>query len=460
MSVANLSRRTPRAFTWPAVGAFVAILVGFAAWHFRDRWLPAVRAWRGETAVAAPEEPAEHLHASASTNAIDVSEKGLKNIGFKPETVSLQSFERAVTIPAIVVEQAGKTQIRVTAPFTGVLTKINIGAGEAVEPNRSLFEVRLTHEELVTAQQDFLKTAENLDVANRRLTRSQSLGENLVPGKRILAEEYEQQKLTTALNAGEQALLLHGLDEDQVEQVLNTRKLLRTMTVRAPAELHGESRPTDHSFHVQNLPVTLGQQIEAGQELCVLADHCELYIEGLTSQDDMQRLRKAASERWNISAKLLTPGSETVSVDNLKLLYLGDRIDPDSRLFRFYLQLPNEVALRQKTSDGREFLEWRFKPGQRMELRVPVEQWDKRIVLPVEAVVEEGVERFVYRQNGKRFERVPVHVEYRDGQSAVIANDGALFPGDVVAGRGAYQIHLAIKNKSGGAPDPHAGHNH
>jgi hypothetical protein len=74
--------------------------------------------------------------------------------------------------------------------------------------------------------------------------------------------------------------------------------------------------------------------------------------------------------------------------------------------------------------------------------------------------VDEGAEAYVYRQNGDSFERVAVTVEYRDGRSAVIANDGALFPGDVVADRGAYQMHLAAKNQAGGAVDPHAGHNH
>ncbi len=53
-----------------------------------------------------------------------------------------------------------------------------------------------------------------------------------------------------------------------------------------------------------------------------------------------------------------------------------------------------------------------------------------------------------------------VHIEHRDRSSAVVANDGAVFPGDVVAAKGAYQLHLALKNKSGGGIDPHAGHNH
>jgi hypothetical protein len=81
-------------------------------------------------------------------------------------------------------------------------------------------------------------------------------------------------------------------------------------------------------------------------------------------------------------------------------------------------------------------------------------------VLPVDAVVKEGVEWFVFQKNGGRFDRKPVHVEYRDQRWAVIASDGSLFPGDTVATAGAYQMHLAMKNKSGGGVDPHAGHNH
>ena len=81
-------------------------------------------------------------------------------------------------------------------------------------------------------------------------------------------------------------------------------------------------------------------------------------------------------------------------------------------------------------------------------------------MLPIDAIVEEGAEIYVYRQSGDHFDRVPVHVEYRDRDAAVIANDGALAPSEIVAGAGAYQIHLALKNKSGGGIDPHAGHNH
>ena len=143
-----------------------------------------------------------------------------------------------MTIPAIVVEQPGRTQVHITAPLTGVITKIHVVAGEAIEPGSPMFEIRLTHEELVTAQKEYLQTAESLDVVNREIARLKSLGEGVIAGKRILEQEYEKQKFEASLRATEQALLLHGLSEEQVQEIFKTRKLLNSLTIRAPDHSH------------------------------------------------------------------------------------------------------------------------------------------------------------------------------------------------------------------------------
>ena len=454
------------------IAVAVALLIAVAAWT-EHKWSPARNIF-GSANYSGPgtkqgehgEEhgDAEHGHDHAGHSAdtsIELSEKALKNIGFQAVTVKLDTFERTIIMPAIVVEQPGRTQIHLTSPLTGIISDVYAFAGEAVEPNSPMFQVRLTHEEVVTAQRDYLLTSESLNIVDREIERLKSIGEGVIAGKRILEQQYEKQKLEASLLAAEQALLLHGLSEEQVAEIRKTKKLLQTLTIRAPAHSHtGDGCEEDHLFHVQRLSVTQGQQVEAGQELCVLADHCELFVEGRAFEDDAKLLRHAAREGWNFSATHLAGDEEPEKIEGLKLLYLADQIDPESRAFRFYLQLPNEVVLDQKSPSGRRFIQWHFKPGQRMELRVPTERWTDRIVLPVDAVVEEGAEMYVYRQNGNHFDRVPVHVEYRDRDSVVIANDGALFPGDVVAGRGAYQMHLALKNKAGGGIDPHAGHSH
>ena len=78
--------------------------------------------------------------------------------------------------------------------------------------------------------------------------------------------------------------------------------------------------------------------------------------------------------------------------------------------------------------------------------------------MPPQAVVEDGAEAYVFQKNDKHFDRIPIHVIYRDKDAVVIENDGSLI-GSTLAMSGAYQMHLAIKNKSVNI-DAHHGHSH
>jgi cobalt-zinc-cadmium efflux system membrane fusion protein len=472
MSTSNQFTPSPSpASSSPIRGWLIALVavgaLGAAAWATSGRWLPGATGAKSTEAghdhgAEGHDEHEGHAHAAGGAEtAIKLSANALKNIGFAPVKVTLSNFERKLTLPAIVIEQAGRNQIHVTSPLTGVVTEVLIVPGEAVEPHSAMFKIRLTHEDVVTAQRDYLLNVENVSVVDREIARLEALGEGVIAGKRVLEQKYEKQKLDAALLAGEQSLLMHGLSAEQVADIRKTRKLLQSLTVRSPDHTHEAGGcGGDHLYHVQKIAVSPGEQVEAGRELCVLADHCELLVEGRAFEDDAAALREAVKEGWEVSATLLGGKGKSEKIEGLKLMYLADQIDPETRAFKFYLRLPNQIVLDQVSPTGHRFLEWRYKPGQRLELSVPVEQWTGRIVLPVEAVVEEGAEMYVYRQNGSNFERVPIHVEYRDRKSVVVANDGTLFPGDIVAGNGAYQIHLALKNKSGGAIDPHAGHSH
>jgi hypothetical protein len=82
-----------------------------------------------------------------------------------------------------------------------------------------------------------------------------------------------------------------------------------------------------------------------------------------------------------------------------------------------------------------------------------------RFVVPSDAVVPRGPDSVLVLKEGAGFRLVPVHVEYSDATTAVIANEG-VFPGDIVVLRGAYALSLALQAGSGGGGDPHAGHHH
>lgn len=403
----------------------------------------------------------DHVHDEAG--AIKLSPQARGNIGLRTVKVELKPFERTITVPGIIVERPGWSRLEVTTPMTGVVTRVYPLQGEAVKPGQPLFDVRLTHEDLLQVQTDFLRTVEELDVIGLEVSRLEKVSaEGAIAGKTLLERQYEQQKQKAHLRAQEQALLLHGLSQEQVAEIVSTRKLVQSLTVQAPVPRNGsQPEPCEHRLQVRELMAAQGKYVNAGETLCTLVDYCELHAEGQAFEQDVRAINRVAAQGGSVSVVVgaKTDGGEE-SLPGLKILYLDDNVDAQSRIFHFYVPIPNQLLREDQKPDGRRFVYWQFKPGQRIQIRIPVQRWDNRIVLPVDAVAQEGAEVYVFEANGDHFDRRTVHVEYRDQNWVVIANDGALKLGAVVAESAAHQVQLALKAKSGGGVDPHAGHNH
>ena len=498
----------------------LAIIVGVAT---RSKWWPATREIIGRNISGAKSRPsvddhaqgddsstsdshAGHDHGTDDSGTLELSTQAQGNIGLTSEflqPLKLETFRRSITVPGLVVERPGRTRVEIATPMAAVITHVHAVQGEAVKPGTLLFQLRITAEALVSTQTDLLRIVGELDVENReiaRLTKATEAG--AISQKTLLERQYAKEKLEVQLNAQKEALRLYGLSERQIDDIAKNRRLLRDLQIIAPrrdghedGELHlsstltrqvsltkNPSRFVDESKQnpggtddqipkvendTENTPLILqevlvhkGETVAAGTTLAVLADYSELYIEGSAFEKDLELLSRSGERDWKITALFEGTGETVRKVENLDLVYSASEIDVESRSLAFFVRLPNEVAREMPSPNGQRFLDWSFRPGQRVQLRVPVEEWTDQIVLPVEAIAREGAESFVFQQNGKHFDRVPVHVKYRDSSHAVIANDGSLFPGDIVAQRGAHQMQMALKNKAGGGVDPHAGHNH
>ncbi len=450
---------------WMAIVTVVGAALAAAVTY--PRWQTAAGEWwgrlRGGATSGVEEDDAhddEHEHDHAhGLNSIELTPQAQKNIGLQTTKAVRKDFERTITVPGIIVERPGRSTIEITAPLTGVVERIGVIPGEAVRPGQLLFEQRLTHEELVQAQADFLRTAEELDVLAQEITRLERVTRGgAVAGKTLLERQYEKQRQEAVLRAQREALRLHGLSEEQIEEILRTRKLLSRLTVVVPSPDEPESAAGQAMFQVDKLNVDKGQHVTAGETLAVLSDHAALFLEGDAFEQDIPLITQAVAEKWPVDA-IVTQSGEAAVLENLEILYLANQIDRESRAFHFYLKLPNEL-LSDRITEGHRFINWRFKPGQRVEILIPVERMADRLVLPTAAVVQDGVETYVFVPNGDHFDRRPVHVELRNPREMVIADDGSLYAGDEVVVAGAAQLQFALKNQSGVAADPHAGHSH
>ena len=489
---------TSKPVQWAAV-----VLCLVMAGVLRDRWWPRVNSLVDQlTKKSASEAEAGHddhdhaAHAAPPAGPapafLDLSPEAMKNLGLTADQlrpIELSTYRKTISVPALIVERPGQTLLQVSTPMTGVVTEVAAIQGSSVEPGQLLFRMRLTHEDLVQTQTEFVQALGELGVEEREIKRLEAVTESgAISGKALLERRYAKEKIEALIQAQREALRLHGLSARQVEQITKDRRLLSELSITVPSPVQGteELRLTDGMgrqsivqvsnlqavenekpapdadaspapLAVETLQVHRGQSVEQGGMLCVLADYSQLYIEGSAFEQDIAAINKATTEAWKITA--LFPSGQRI--EDLPLAFVASEVDPTSRTLKFYVDLPNEVLRDTKNAAGQRFISWKHKPGQRLQLQVPVEEWPKQIVLPLDAVAQEGVESFVFQRTGKgRFNRVGVHVIHRDQSSVVVANDGAVFPGDVVALRSAHQIQMAIKNKSGGAIDPHAGHTH
>ena len=453
-----------------SVGVAIIGVVTFMAVAFRSHWLPPVSGLLAAQSSSEIDESSgtdahaghDHGHEGHDDGtSLELSPQAKKNIGLQVAAIKLTPFMRTISVPAIVIGRPGRAHTEVTATLGGRVTRVFPIEGEAVDPGQPLFDLRLTHEELVQAQSELLRSVEQLEVELREIGRLNSIVKTgAIAGKRLLERQYEKQKIEAMINAQRQSLLLHGLTHQQVAGIIQNRTLVQSITVVAPEHPKNGDDEHRYPFTVRSLHVKSGQYVNAGAPLCLLMDYGELYIEGRGFEHDADELLQVARNRWEISAVREDHSEQGDVIRGLKIIYVDNEVEPASRTLHFYVGLPNEVVHESKSPDGHRFLTWRYKPGQRMQLSIPVEQWPNRIVLPVDAVAKEGVEYYVFQQNGGHFDRVPVQVEYQDQFWTVIANDGSLFPGDTVALSGAHQLQMALKNKAGGGVDPHAGHNH
>lgn len=501
---------------WPVIRIAGGIAIAIAAWTTHNAWWPPLSTWVDSTLVArrsvavdpeavheapsddphadidhAGHDHAEHENGQAESMSLQLTPQAKRNLGLTAEhllPIALETYRRSITVPALVVAKPGRSSIVVSSPLNGVVTHVHAVTGEAVMPGELLFEVRLTYEDLVETQTAYLKTISELQVEEREIDRlEEATRSGAVSGKQLLDRRYAKEKLEAFAKSQREALRLHGLSDRQVDAIGIDGKLLRDLQIVAPdVDRHDEdeelrlsqnvmrsvgyvhaiadskSVSNDHDAKLlvmDDLMIHKGQAITAGDKLCALSDFSQLFVEGKAFESDVTAIAQAAKENWTIDAAI-RGSSGLEMVHGLKLAFVSNSIDPQSRTLSLFVELPNEIVQDTTNSENQRFISWKFRLGQRLELQIPVEQWDNQIVLPVDAVVKEGADWFVFAQNGKNFTRVPVHVRHRDPMFVVIANDGSIYPGDVIARKSAHQMQMAIKNKSGAAVDPHAGHSH
>lgn len=428
--------------------AVVGVLVG--GFLTRERWLP----WLSSASPA--EMDAEPTPDTPATKVL-VSDQAQKNLGLTSRPILPQTFWKTIPVPGMVVDRPGHSDRGVVAPAAGVVSKIARFPGEAVRPGELLFTLKLLSEPLHQTQTELFKTTQDITLAlaqRKRLATSTN-----IPEARMIEADQQITRLQVAAKASRQELLNRGLTLEQIEKAAEGQ-FVREISVLVPAS-PADARPLTASlttavasgpaspalaYEVQELKAELGQQVQAGQTLCVLANHQRLAVEGRAFRDETPLLERSVKEGWPVEVDFQEDArAGWPALDqSFQIRHLANTIDPVNRTFAFLMPLENQS--RAVENGERTQLLWRFRPGQKVRVQVRVEKLDNVFVLPSDAVAREGAEAFVFTQNVNTFVRIPVRVLLQERQYVVLANDGSVVPGVYVAQSAAAQLNRMTKS--------------
>lgn len=433
-----------------------ALVTGGIAWQ-RGGWsAPA-------PATAHSAAPHDHPPAADATR-VELSPQARANLQMTSQPLRPETFWKVIQLPGKVVDRPGLSDRGVVTPIAGVVTQVHRYPGDTVRSGQPLFTVRLLGEAMQLAQTELLKATREIEITEEMRSRlKRAAAQGGIPKIRITEMNNDLRRLAVAQRAYRLELATRGLTPQQIEQI-GTGRFVTEMVVAAPPRKARDApgRASDaypNLFEVQELKVELGQQVRAGQLMCVLSHHQHLYVEGRAFRKELPLLERSISQSWPVDVEFMDdqPQRWPQQPRRFAIRHVSNAIDQASRTFAFFLPLDNQC--RSYESNGHVGLLWRYRPGQRVRVRVRSEKLDDVFVLPAAAVVREGPETYVFRQDGDFFDRKPVHVLYQDRRDAVIANDGSVPAGIYVAATGAAQLNRVLKSAVQPAAAAH-GHPH
>jgi cobalt-zinc-cadmium efflux system membrane fusion protein len=445
---------------WFISGAAVVLLAALAIAQ-RERW----PTWFANPDQVAGEHGPDRVHAGHEDAGITALQQPLrlapqaqKNLGLVSKPVSLTTYWRKIDVPGMIVDRPGVSDRDVVAPVTGIVTRIHAYPGDTVEPGSPLISIRLVSESLHASQLELFKATRQIEIAKGQLQRLSHVTESgALPKSRTIEIENQIRLLEATVQAYRQDLQARGLSTAGIADAARG-EFVAAITINAPSEQTvrlasvdlakaevSQPRRLPFSFELHELKVELGQQVQAGQVLCGLADHRTLLIEGRGFKDDMPLIQEAARNGWDVEVEFdqRPVGDWPPTPQKLPIHNVANTIDAQSRTFAFFLVLEN--SWQAYTRNGQTRLLWRFRPGDRVRLRAAVDKLENVLVVPKQGVVREGPEAYVFRQNGDLFDRKPVHVLHEDRLNVVLANDGSVRPGFYVVQNAAASLNRVLK---------------
>jgi multidrug efflux pump subunit AcrA (membrane-fusion protein) len=443
----------------------------------------------------------DHGASEASTGEadhIELTPTAQEAMRLKTGLIRYSDYLSSVELPAFVREIPGAGDLHISTRYEGMVKRVFISEGQTVSPGQPILEIELTGELLATAQAELLDAQKQISIVDQEIARLEpSVRSGGVASKKLIDVRYERDRLAAKVETKSQELLVRGISQPQIDEIIRTKNLLRTVTVRVPnhlipPQLNAGDIMHDlaESFLVERLMARPGTITRLGESLCEISFHTVVVLEGQAYEKDLPRIRAAISRNQTLDVSIGPDGAEE-TISDQRIAFLSNHVDESTNTYPFYIYLKNEPLFETRfAGSDADFVSWKWKPGQRAHIWVPDKHFENQVVIPRDALAVDGLSHYVFRWNGvvehdhdhdhdtdhddvhdhdddaghsdhdhellDEYQAIEVVVVHMDRRQVVIEKGQELQIGDRIAFNNADQLLFAMQAGSGG----HAHHDH
>jgi len=329
-----------------------------------------------------------------------VSEDAAKNIALRLEEIDIQKIHKTIRVNGSVVPLPGQVA-EVALRVPGKVHELHATLGQYVDAGEVLVDIYSS--EFVNVQLDLIKTAVRLRFTERQVKLIRGLTESqMTARKELLRLETGANELKSRYQSLRRTLRLIGLQEEIIDIILKTRRVVPVVSIRAPI-----------SGYLTKQSASVGGVIDAGEPLYEITNIATVSVEAVLFAQDVPQVLDGGEIKQIIVRTVAYPDREWLA----KIEIFHPSFAGNDKTLRVWTDLKNEdLALL---------------PGMHLDIHIVIGQEGiKEIAVPIRALINVSSKRYAFVQDGEEFRRVEVITGLEDAHYAQVI-DG-LFPGDSV----------------------------
>lgn len=304
------------------------------------------------------------------------------------------------------IEADATRMVRVSAPVTGRIMKIQVLEGQHVHSGEVLATIHST--QLSDSESAFLKAYSQQQLAKRAVDRAEKLLKaDVIGSAELLRRQAELDQATAELSAARSQLQILGVSATAIEKLAQTGKIDSATDIVA-----------NISGTVLERKVTLGQIVQPAEDVFVIGDLSRVWLVADVPEEASGSLGVGKAVQANVSA---FPGEQIHG----RLSFVSSIVNPQTRTVQVRMDLPNP--------------QHKYKPDMlaTMMIQNPAKRLD---VVPLSAIVRNGDDDDVFVRTGPRtFLLTPVRLGDQAGNQRVLL--GGVEPGKEIVMDGAFNLN-------------------